>query len=94
MSKLRKVYVLQTVSSLSIAQILKENNYIDSFFPDFVFSKGRYICLNLKVGLRDLNSITFLKRISRPGLRIYKNSKNLPKVLGGMGVSVLGFTKF
>lgn len=90
LSKLERVYVLQSASTLAIAKILKENKYIESFSTGLNFDKTTYICLNLNNNKlsKKFSSISFLQRVSRPGLRIYKNSKNLPKILGGLGVSV------
>lgn len=92
--KSRRVYIVQSTTTLAIAKILKENNYIDSFLPNFVFNKVPYICLilNFTKDQRKCSSITSLSRISRPGLRIYTNATNLPKVLGGLGVSIFMFT--
>jgi len=90
LNKLTRVYVIQTNSTLAISRILKENNYIESFSSGIIYNKKCYICLFLRVKRRynNFSSITSLKRISRPGLRIYTNSDNLPKVLGGLGLSV------
>jgi len=98
LNKLTRVYVIQTNSTLAISRILKENNYIESFSSGIIYNKRCYICLFLRVQSRynTFSSITSLKRISRPGLRIYSNSDNLPKVLGGLGLSVFfyDFCKF
>lgn len=96
LSKLRRVYVVQSTSTLAIAKILKENNYIDSFVSGLVFNRTCYICLTLNFSKdkRRSPSITSLRRISRPGLRIYTNVRNFPKVLGGLGVSVSMFIYF
>lgn len=73
----------------SIAEILKEEGYI----TDYVVLEaevGKSLHIDLKyVGPESLPGIAGMQRISRPGLRVYKNSKELPKVLGGMGTAII-----
>jgi small subunit ribosomal protein S8 len=54
--------------------------------------QGR-IKIHLKYGPRRQKVITQLKRVSKPGLRVYAGSDNLPKVLGGMGIAILTTSK-
>ena len=49
--------------------------------------------VNLKYGPKNEKVITGIKRISKPGLRIYASSDNLPKVLGGMGIAIISTSK-
>ena len=49
--------------------------------------------VNLKYGPKTEKVITGIKRISKPGLRIYASSDNLPKVLGGMGIAIISTSK-
>jgi len=74
---------------VSIADILKEEGYI----ADYVVSDaevGKTLSITLKyVGDDSKPSIAGMKRVSRPGLRIYANSKELPRVLGGMGTAII-----
>ena len=74
---------------LAIAQILLDEGYIKKFevIEDGVF---KTIHITLKYGA-DKNDkiITGLKRISKPGLRIYAGKDELPKVLGGLGVAIV-----
>jgi small subunit ribosomal protein S8 len=71
-----------------IAEILKDQGYIASF--DVADAEvGRTLTLNLKYGPSRERSIAGLRRVSKPGLRVYAKSTNLPKVLGGLGIAIL-----
>lgn len=71
-----------------IAEILKEQGYIASF--DVVDAEvGMTLTLSLKYGPSRERSIAGLRRVSKPGLRVYAKSTNLPKVLGGLGIAIL-----
>ena len=74
---------------LAIADILVNEGYIAKYdiVEDGAF---KTIHITLKYG-KDKNEkiITGLKRISKPGLRVYANTENLPKVLGGLGVAII-----
>ena len=78
---------------LAIAQILLEEGYIKKYdiLDDGAF---KTIHITLKYG-EDKNHkiITGLKRISKPGLRIYAGKDQLPKVLGGLGIAILSTNK-
>ena len=72
----------------NIAEILKEQGYIASF--DVADAEvGKTLTLILKYGLSRERSIAGLRRVSKPGLRVYAKSTNLPKVLGGLGIAIL-----
>ena len=78
---------------ISIAEILLKEGYIKAF--DIVEDgKFQTIHVTLKYG-KDKNEkiITGLKRISKPGLRVYADTENLPKVLGGLGVAIISTNK-
>ena len=86
LTKKETVFVPFTRLSEQICQILKTEGFIESFQVD----TQQHIILRLKYKGRDSKScITNLRRISKPGLRIYANHKDLPIVLGGMGVVIL-----
>ena len=71
-----------------IAEILKEQGYIASF--DVADAEvGQTLTLNLKYGPSRERSIAGLRRVSKPGLRVYAKSTTLPKVLGGLGIAIL-----
>ncbi len=72
---------------LSIANVLKEEGYINDFRTEAV---GNHI--EMVIDLKDHKGdpvIEEIKRISRPGLRIYKSKDELPKVLGGLGIAIV-----
>jgi small subunit ribosomal protein S8 len=71
-----------------IARILKEEGYIS----DFRVQKGESfdtLVIDLKFGRNRERIITDLKRVSKPGRRVYAGRDRLPKVLGGMGTAIL-----
>jgi small subunit ribosomal protein S8 len=73
-----------------IAEILKAEGYIADFR---VISNengvGKTLTLDLKFGANRERSIAGLRRVSKPGLRVYAKSTALPKVLGGLGVAII-----
>ena len=74
---------------IAIADILVNEGYIAKY--DLI-EEGSFktIRIYLKYGAdKNEKIITGLKRISKPGLRIYANKENLPKVLGGLGIAIL-----
>ena len=78
---------------LAIAKILLDEGYIKSY--DLV-DNGNFkdIRITLKYGAdKNEKIITGLKRISKPGLRVYASKDELPKVLGGLGVAIISTNK-
>jgi len=72
---------------LSIAKVLKEEGYITDFNTEM---NGNHIELTIELKYyRGVPVIETIKRISRPGLRIYKTKDELPKVIGGLGVAII-----
>ena len=72
----------------AIAKILVEEGYIASI--DVEDAKvGQTLVLTLKYGSHREAAIEGLQRVSKPGLRVYAKSTNLPKVRGGLGVAIL-----
>ena len=89
--KSRKVLVLKNKLVLSIVELLKKEGFINSYEEcgeTYVSEKGivnKYILIDLKYkGVKQKPYITNLKRISKPGYRVYSNYKRVPKVLGGI----------
>lgn len=72
----------------NIADILKAEGYIADYRVEDA-RVGKTLELDLKFGPNRERSIAGLKRISKPGLRVYAKSTNLPKVLGGLGIAIL-----
>ena len=87
------VQIPGTKMTLAIALILKEEGYI-SDFEEFQENNQKYLLLCLKYqGQKRQPIITSIKRISRPGLRIYVSTKNLPNVLNNLGIAILSTSK-
>ena len=71
-----------------VATILKEQGYIASFVEEDA-EVGKKLTITLKFGPSRERSIAGVRRISKPGLRVYAKSTNLPHVLGGLGIAIL-----
>ena len=71
-----------------IAEILKNEGYISDWKVTDA-RVGQTLTLDLKFGPNRERSIAGIKRVSKPGLRVYAKSTELPKVLGGLGVAIL-----
>lgn len=75
-----------------IAEILKQEGFIrDAEYVED--NKQGIIRIFLKYGSNNERVITGLKRISKPGLRVYAKSNELPKVLGGLGIAIISTSK-
>ena len=75
---------------VGIAEILKANGYISDFevaAPEG--QPGKTLKITLKYGQNRERSIAGVRRISKPGLRVYAKSNELPKVLGGLGIAII-----
>ena len=72
----------------NIAEILKQEGYIADYSVNDE-TVGKTLELNLKYGPSRERSIAGVRRVSKPGLRDYAKSTNLPKVLGGLGVAII-----
>lgn len=87
------VEILASKMKVAIAEILLKEGFIKAFD---IKEEGAYnnIVITLKYGQdKSEKIITGLKRISKPGLRVYANSEELPKVLGGLGVAIISTNK-
>ena len=73
---------------VGIAEILKQEGYIAGWHVEDA-TVGKNLVLELKYGPSRERSIAGLRRVSKPGLRVYAKSTALPKVLGGLGVAIL-----
>ena len=71
-----------------IADILKSEGYIADWTVEDA-RVGKTLTLNLKFGPNRERSIAGIKRVSKPGLRVYAKSTEIPTVLGGLGVAIL-----
>ena len=76
----------------AIAQILVEEGYVASF-TEVEKDIQNSLVLTLKYGKNGEKVISGLKRISKPGLRVYAKSQELPKVLNGLGIAIVSTSK-
>lgn len=76
----------------AIAQILLDEGYIASFTVDEDGKQG-VIRIVLKYGANKSQTITGIRRVSKPGLRIYTNVEDMPKVMKGLGIAILSTSK-
>ena len=76
----------------AIAQILLDEGYINGFQ---VIENGNQgiLQITLKYGPNKTQIITGLRRVSKPGLRIYSDVENMPKVMKGLGIAILSTSK-
>ena len=92
LSGLKEVNFYSSNMLFGIAKILKEEGYISEFLESEItpFKK------NLKIVLKYYENkpvISSIKMVSRPGLRIYSSYEKLPKILGGLGISIISTSK-
>ncbi|NLT53002.1 MAG: 30S ribosomal protein S8 [Actinomycetales bacterium] len=71
-----------------IAEILQQEGYISGWSVEDA-EVGKKLMIELKYGPNRERSIAGLRRVSKPGLRVYAKSTNLPRVLGGLGIAIL-----
>jgi len=81
------VVVPHSKEKVEIAKILKNEGYITDFIIDGDLKKN--IIITLKYGKHDEKVISGLKRISKPGLRVYAQADKLPRVLNGLGIAII-----
>ena len=72
----------------NIAEILKSEGYITDYRVEDA-RVGKSLIVDLKYGPSRERSLSGLRRVSKPGLRVYAKANNLPKVLGGLGVAII-----
>jgi small subunit ribosomal protein S8 len=73
---------------VELARILKEEGYIVDYTVNEASPQDELV-ITLKYGPRKERTITGLRRISKPGLRVYAKKDELPRVLGGLGIAVI-----
>ena len=93
MVKHQIVQVPTSKMSVSITSILKDEGFIENF-ENYTEKNKNYLLISLKYNGKEREPvITKLKRISKPGLRVYANSKNLPIVLDNLGIAIISTSK-
>ena len=89
MVKHQIVQIPTTKMSLAIAEILKEEGFIEDF-ENYTENEKKYLLISLKyIGKSRKPVISKIERISKPGLRIYSNSKKLPRILDNLGIAII-----
>ena len=86
----RKDHVLVPASrlKLEVAKVLKTQGYIQKY--DLIDdTRHGQLRIHLRYARERERVITGLRRVSRPGMRVYVNSKQIPRVMGGLGIAVL-----
>ena len=78
---------------VEIARILKQEGFINGYSVAGETAKEKTITIELKYGPDNQKVITGLKRISKPGLRVYAKGDNIPRVLNGLGVAIISTSK-
>jgi len=87
------VRIPKTKMSLAILSILKDEGYIVDF-NDYNEKNKKYLVVSLKYFGKNRQSVlSKLKRISKPGLRVYANSNTLPIVLDNLGIAIISTSK-
>jgi small subunit ribosomal protein S8 len=71
-----------------IAEILKKEGYVGAIKVEDA-EVGKTLIVDLKYGPNRERTIVGIKRVSKPGLRVYAKSTELPRVLGGLGIAIL-----
>lgn len=93
MVKHQIVQIPATKMSRAIAEILKEEGFIEDF-ESYEENKRQYLLMSLKyIGKARKPVICKLERVSKPGLRVYSSSKQLPKVLDNLGIAIISTSK-
>lgn len=90
--KYENVSIPSSKMNRAIADILVKEGYIEGYKAE-KGNKEEFIILTLKYSKRKERVITGLKRISKPGLRVYAKKDEVPKVLNGLGIAIISTSK-
>ena len=86
-----KVVLPHSKIKTEIARILEEEGFINGYKVEGDVKKN--LVVELKYGRSNERVITGIKRVSKPGLRVYAKSEDLPKVLNGLGLAIISTSK-
>lgn len=78
---------------VALAELLRNEGFISSFETKALGSPQQKMRIVLKYGPKGEKVIQGIKRISRPGLRIYRDAKKTPRVYGGLGISIISTSR-
>ncbi|MCV2502205.1 MAG: 30S ribosomal protein S8 [Candidatus Lightella neohaematopini] len=90
-NKKRYINVPASNIKINIANLLKNEGYINNF--DVIKIKNKSV---MQIELKYFNNlpvIEYIKRVSKPSLRIYKKARDIPKVISGMGIAIISTSK-
>lgn len=92
-ARFKSVNVLMSQMNLNIAKVLKSSGYISNY--DVVKDEKGHALLKVVLKYPDNKRtvITAIKRISKPGRRVYVSAKSVPKVLNGLGIAILSTSR-
>ena len=91
-AKKDKVTIPTSNVTLRIAEVLKEEGFVENVKP-FAEGKKRYVRVHLKYTRGNRAAIQGLRRISRPGRRLYLGAEKIPRVQGGLGIAIVSTSK-
>lgn len=92
LAKHETVNVPASRMKLEIVKILKSEGYVDNFKVVEDSQQG-VITINLKYGSAGRGAITGMERVSTPGRRVYRGKNEIPRVLNGLGITILSTSK-
>ena len=92
MARHEKVEIPHSKMKAEMARILKEQGYINDYSEQSAGAEKRLI-IELKYSSDGQRAITGLRRMSRPGRRVYRKQTNIPRVLDGLGVAILSTSR-
>lgn len=92
MAKHETVEIPHSKLKREVARILKEEGYINDFSERGAGAEAKLV-IELKYGPDGRRAITGLRRMSRPGRRVYRKQQNIPRVLDGLGVAILSTSR-
>ena len=90
--KAESVLIPSSKIKINIARVLVEEGYINGYQEEDLENNKKNLLINLKY-YEGRPVIEKIERVSRPGLRIYKPTNELPKVMGGLGILILSTSK-
>ena len=88
-----EVVIPASKMKVEIARILKAEGYIDNYKVEGETAKEKTITIELKYSPDGQRVITGLKRISKPGLKVYAKANAIPRVLNGLGIAIISTSK-
>jgi small subunit ribosomal protein S8 len=92
--KKTKVAIISTLLTQSISDILKREGYIEESYQHINEKGQKELHLVLKYEGKKMRPVlTNLKCLSKPGVRLYSNTKEIPQVLGGLGITIISTSK-